>query len=211
MLYMAGRLETGIEVLDRKLDGGLPPGTIVAMTAEPASQSELILYELTAARGSLYLTTERSDQAVRDAIEKTNAPVGSPTVRDISGSEPLDQANRLIRALPEGANLIIDTANVLERGDRNRFRNFMTELQTHMVNTGSIAFMHCMKEQTPPQNRSSTKHMADVVFDLETQVRGSELENRLTVPKFRGGTALKESIKLELSDEVAIDTSRDIA
>jgi len=208
---MAGRLETGIEVLDRKLDGGLPPGTIVALTAEPASQSELILYELTAARGSLYLTTERSDQAVRDAIEKTNAPVGSPTVRDISGSEPLDQANRLIRALPEGANLIIDTANVLERGDRNRFRNFMTELQTHMVNTGSIAFMHCMKEQTPPQNRSSTKHMADVVFDLETQVRGSELENRLTVPKFRGGTALKESIKLELADEVAIDTSRDIA
>lgn len=208
---MAGRLETGIEVLDRKLDGGLPPGTIVAMTAEPASQSELILYELTAARGSLYLTTERSDQAVRDAIEKTNAPVGSPTVRDISGSEPLDQAHRLIRALPEGANLIIDTANVLERGDRNRFRNFMTELQTHMVNTGSIAFMHCMKEQTPPQNRSSTKHMADVVFDLETRVRGSELENRLTVPKFRGGTALKESIKLELADEVAIDTSRDIA
>jgi len=208
---MAGRLETGIEVLDRKLDGGLPPGTIVALTAEPASQSELILYELTAARGSLYLTTERSDQAVRDAIEKTNAPVGSPTVRDISGSEPLDQANRLIRALPEGANLIIDTANVLERGDRNRFRNFMTELQTHMVNTGSIAFMHCMKEQTPPQNRSSTKHMSDVVFDLETQVRGSELENRLTVPKFRGGTALKESIKLELADEVAIDTSRDIA
>ncbi|NHN40304.1 transcriptional regulator [Halorubellus sp. JP-L1] len=208
---MAGRLETGIEVLDRKLDGGLPPGTIVALTAEPASQSELILYELTAARGSLYLTTERSDQAVRDAIEKTNAPVGSPTVRDISGSEPLDQANRLIRALPEGANLIIDTANVLERGDRNRFRNFMTELQTHMVNTGSIAIMHCMKEQTPPPNRSSTKHMSDVVFDLETAVRGSELENRLTVPKFRGGTALKESIKLELSDEVAIDTSRDIA
>jgi len=208
---MAGRLETGIEVLDRKLDGGLPPGTIVALTAEPASQSELILYELTAARGSLYLTTERSDQAVRDAIEKTNAPVGSPTVRDISGSEPLDQANRLIRALPEGANLIIDTANVLERGDRNRFRNFMTELQTHMVNTGSIAIMHCMKEQSPPPNRSSTKHMADVVFDLDTAVRGSELENRLTVPKFRGGTALKESIKLELSDEVAIDTSRDIA
>lgn len=208
---MAGRLETGIEVLDRKLNGGLPPGTIVALTAEPASQSELILYELTAARGSLYLTTERSDQAVRDAIEKTNAPVGSPTVRDISGSEPLDQANRLIRALPEGANLIIDTANVLERGDRNRFRNFMTELQTHMVNTGSIAVMHCLKEQTPPPNRSSTKHMVDVVFDLETQVRGSELENRLTVPKFRGGTALTESIKLELADEVAIDTSRDIA
>ena len=77
---MAGRLETGIDVLDRKLNGGLPPGSIVAFTASPASQSELLLYELTAARGTLYLTTERSDQAVRDAIENTNAPVGSPTV-----------------------------------------------------------------------------------------------------------------------------------
>ncbi|WP_257300653.1 transcriptional regulator [Haloarchaeobius sp. FL176] len=208
---MAGRLETGIDVLDRKLNGGLPPGSIVAFTASPASQSELLLYELTAARGTLYLTTERSDQAVRDAIENTNAPVGSPTVRDISGSEPLDQANRLIRALPEGANLVIDTADVLERGDRNRYRSFMNELQTHMVNTGSIAFMHCLDGHHIPTNRDTTKHMADVVFALETQVRGAELENRLSVPKFRGGTALVETVKLELADEVAIDTSRDIA
>ncbi|GAA0674444.1 RAD55 family ATPase [Natronoarchaeum mannanilyticum] len=208
---MEGRLDTGIDVLDRKLDGGIPPGSIIAFTASPASQSELLLYQLTAARGSLYLTTQRSDQAVRDAIESTAAPTGSPTVRDISGSEPLDQANRLIRALPEGANLIIDPVDVLEQREQSRYRNFINDLQNHMVNTGSLAILHCLDGTAPPDNRDTTQHMADIIFDLTTTVRGTDLENRLSVPKFRGGQALTETIKLEMQDQVDIDTSRDIA
>jgi KaiC/GvpD/RAD55 family RecA-like ATPase len=208
---MAGRLDTGIDVLDRKLDGGIPPGSTIAFTASPASQSELLLYQLTAARGSLYLTTQRSDQSVRDAIEANDCPTGSPTVRDISGSEPLDQANRLIRALPEGANLIIDPVDVLERREPSRYRNFLNDLQNHMVNTGSIAVLHCLDGHNVPANRDTTQHMADIVFDLTTTVRGTDVENRLSVPKFRGGEALTETIKLELQDQVDIDTSRDIA
>ena len=57
---MVERLRTGIEVLDRKLDGGIPAGSIVALTADPASQAELFLYELTATRGTLYLSLDRT-------------------------------------------------------------------------------------------------------------------------------------------------------
>jgi KaiC/GvpD/RAD55 family RecA-like ATPase len=117
----------------------------------------------------------------------------------------------LIRALPEGANLIIDPVDTLERREPARYRNFLNELQTHMVNTGSIAVLHCLDGPNPPKNRDSTEHMADLVFDLDTRVEGTDMVNRLAVPKFRGGRALTETIKLELADEVAIDTSRDIA
>lgn len=209
--FMTGRLKTGIDILDRELRGGIPAGSIVALCASPASQSELFLYELTAARGTLYLTTQRSDQSVRDAIEASNTDVGDPTVRDIGGSEPLDQANRLIRALPEGANLIIDPVDELEHRERARYCNFLNEVQTHMVNTNSIAILHCLTDPHVPENRPTTQHMADVVFHLETEANGSDLENRLSVPKFRGGRALDERLKLELSDKVDIDTSRDIA
>ena len=208
---MSSRLETGIDILDRKLAGGIPAGSIVALCADPASQADLLLYQLTDARGTLYITTKRSDQAVRDAIDSTDAPVGSPTVRGIAGSEPLDQANRLIRSLPEGANLIIDPVDVLEERESSRYTNFLNELQTHMVNTNSIAFLHCLDGHSVPENRDTTKHMADVVFDLETTTRGTDLVNFLAVPKFRGGQALTETIKLQLVDEVDIDTSRDIA
>lgn len=53
--------------------------------------------------------------------------------------------------------------------------------------------------------------MADVIFKLETKLKGDRIENRLAVPKFRGGRALSEVVKLDLAGSIDIDTSRDIA
>lgn len=208
---MAQRLPTGISVLDRQLDGGIPAGSIVTLTADPASQSELFLYKLTAARGTLYLTSIRSDQAVRDAFDRSTTQVGDPTVRDIGGSTPLDRANRLIRELPVSANLIVDIVDPLEQSDQARYREFLNGLQTHMINTGSVAVLHAMKSESEPENRYLSEHMSDLVFDLRTNVTSSEIVNRMVIPKFRGGRALEEPIKLSLTEEVTIDTSRDIA
>jgi hypothetical protein len=47
--------------------------------------------------------------------------------------------------------------------------------------------------------------------NLNIEVNGDRIENRLAVPKFRGGRALTDIIKLELAESVSIDTSRDIA
>jgi KaiC/GvpD/RAD55 family RecA-like ATPase len=209
--YVSDRLTTGIHVLDRQLDGGIPAGSIVFLGADPASQSELFLYELTAVRGTLYLTTLRSAAAVHDAVGRTAGTTGNPTVRDIGGGAPLDAANRLIRELPEGANLIVDVVDVLEETETPRYREFLNELQTHMVNTGGLTVLHGLKADDVPLNRRYTQHMADVVFDLQTKVDGSEIVNRLAVPKFRGGRAPDETIKLRLSERVTVDTSRDIA
>lgn len=208
---MTRRLKTGIDILDRKLEGGIPAGSVVAIIANPASQSELLLYELTAARGTLYLTTERSAEAVRDALDRTNTRVGNPNIRHIGGDAPLDHANRLIRALPEAANLIIDPIDGLEREVRPRYLNFMNDLQTMMVNTGGLAFIHCLDGRDVPPQRDTTEYMADVVFDLETTIKGESVENKLSVPKFRGGRALEDTIKLQLTERVTVDTSRDIA
>lgn len=208
---MPGRLPTGITVLDRQLDGGIPAGSIVLLNADPASQSELFLYELSAARGTLYLTTVRSEHAVRDALDRTPARTGKPTIRDIGADAPLDHANRLVSALPEEANLIVDTLDPLESAEYARYRNFLNELQTHMANTGGLTVLHGLKGRNVPDNRDVTEHMADVVFDLRTDVRGTEVINRLAVPKFRGGIAPDETIKLKLEGSVTVDTSRDIA
>ncbi len=208
---MANRLPTGITVLDRQIDGGIPAGSIVLLTATPASQSELLLYELTAVRPTLYLTTVRSDQAVKDALARSTSRVGDPTVRDVGGDAALDHANRLIRDLPEESNLVVDVVDVLEGANPTRYREFLNQVQNHMINTGSLTVLHGLKGESVPDNRSFTTHMADVVFDLRTEVQGSEIVNRLAVPKFRGGRALEETIKLRLADTVSIDTSRDIA
>ncbi len=204
-------LPTGIGVLDRMLDGGIPEGSIVALTASPASQSELILYEMTNARRTLYVTTRRSPEAIRDAFERTNTEVGQPNIQGVPGDAPLDHVRDMVRTLPEGSNLIIDPIDTLEELGSNRYTAFLNGLQTQMINTGSIAFLHCIEGRAIPKQRDITEYVADVIFGLETRISGDSLENRLAVPKFRGGRAMDEPIKLELRDSVSIDTSRDIA
>ncbi|WP_276271391.1 RAD55 family ATPase [Haloarcula litorea] len=209
---MVNRLRTGIDVLDRKLDGGIPAGSIVALSAQPASQAELFLYELTATRGTLWLSLDRTAESVVASIEQTPANTGDPTVRHISGEAPLDNAGKLVSALPETSNLIVDPLDVLEAQEPpSRFRAFMNDLQNHIVNTGSLGILHCLDGRSTPPLRDTTEHFADVVFELKTTTTGDEVENRLAIPKFRGGRAPNDIIKLDLVEEVSIDTSRDIA
>ncbi len=208
---MPDRLPIGVDLLDRRLGGGFPAGSIVAYGAAPASQSELLLYELAATRETMYLTTQRSREAVRDSLSTALSTMDGLTIRDVGGREPLDEMNRLVRTVPEGTNLIIDPVDILERRDHTRYMSFLNDLQTHMANTQSLTVLHCLTGSNVPQHRDTTYHVADVVLELETYIDGSELETRLSVPKFRGGQALTETIKLDLSDRVAVDTSRDIA
>lgn len=205
------RLSTGVDVLDREIAGGLPAGSVVAYQAPAASQGELLLYELTRPRPTLYLTTDRTEDDVSHAIETANAPTGDPYVQLINGQDEIDAARRGFRQAFDEMTVIIDPVDSLERVERGRYKTMLNELKTHMRNTGGIAFLHCLKREDAPETRSATQHMADVVFDLEVDVHGGELDTRLSVLKYRGGRIPAETIKLDLTERVRVDTSRDIA
>ncbi|MFB6267193.1 MAG: RAD55 family ATPase [Halodesulfurarchaeum sp.] len=208
---MADRLSTGVEVLDRELQGGFPAGSVVAYQAPAASQGELLLYELTRPRQSLYLTTDRTEDAVAEAIEQTQAPTGNPDIHLINGEDPVDAARRAFRSAFEDMTVIIDPIDTLERVDRGRYETMLNELKNHMRNTQGIAVLHCLRREHEPDLRPTTQHMADVVFDLDVTVKGGEIDSRLAVRKFRGGRVPAETIKMDLAERVRVDTSRDIA
>ncbi|WP_049970303.1 RAD55 family ATPase [Haladaptatus cibarius] len=207
---MGERLSTGVPVLDRKLEGGLPPGSTVALCAPPASQAELLLSEFTSSRPTLYLTTDRTEESVSAEFRRASDR-RTPEVRYIPGDAPLDHARRLFQRLPSDSTLVVDPVDLLEREDPTRYRNFLHDLQSHVRGTDSLAVLHCLDGRSVPDQRDITEHAVDVVFQLHTEISGDRVENRLAVPKFRGGRALPETIKLELTESVAIDTSRDIA
>jgi archaellum biogenesis ATPase FlaH len=208
---MPARLPTGIDVLDQRLGGGIPPGSIVALSAPPASQAELLLYEFTAPRETLYLTLDRTELGVADSLRRTAVDTGTPTVQYVADDDRTDHAIELLGDLPERSTVVVDPHSAIEREDRSEFFEFMTQLRLHVIDTDSLAVLHCLDGITVPPLRDSTEHLADVVFELTTDVAGATVENRLAVPKFRGGRALTETLKLRLTDSVAVDTSRDIA
>ena len=208
---MATRLPTGIGVLDQRLDGGIPPGSIVALCAPPASQADLLLYEFMGPRETLYLTLDRTELGVSDSLRRTPIDTGDPSVQYVADESRVDHAIELLEELPERSTLIVDPHSVIEREEPDRFLEFMTQLRFHVINTGSLAVLHCLDGHTVPTLRDTTEHVADVLFRLTTNTVGATVENRLAVPKFRGGRALTDTLKLRLTDSVEVDTSRDIA
>ena len=210
-IFGQSRLPTGVEALDRSLGGGLLPGSVVAYLAPPASQSELLLMELSAERNTLYLSGMRTEGAVRDAFERCPAPTGDPVIQYVPADAPLDNTRQMFMSVEGESTVIIDPSNLLEGQEPARYQNFLNELQNHMRNTGSVAVLHCLTGGEDPPLRSVTKHMADTVLDLAVEYQGADVVNRLAIPKFRGGEAPDETMKLELGERVRVDTSRDIA
>jgi DNA repair protein RadA/Sms len=206
------RLPTGIPVLDRELDGGLPAGSVVALTADPASQSELFLNTFAGVRETLYLTTVRSAEAIESGLSESSVETGDPVVEAVDGEDPIEDARERLSSVPDDGTLIVDSAEPLEDASLLRYRSLLSDLGDRVEETDATAVLHALETGGErSRNRVVTEQVADVVFDLRTVVTGTAIENRLAVPKFRGGAALEEPVKLKLTDTVSVDTSRDIA
>ncbi len=208
---MTETLSTGIEVLDRELDGGLPEGRILALLASPVSQSELFLYEMAAVRPTTYLTTERTEADVLGGLERTGTSTDDIDIFRITSEDPLAEARTAIETITERRTLIIDPIHLLEETEPNAYRTFMNDLKTRTSETGGLALLHCLEGRRVPEQRDRTEYLADIIFDLSTELRGGKMENSLSIPKFRGGQALPEAVDLDLTTDVTIDVSRKIA
>ena len=179
----ADRMATGIEPLDRAFDGGFPPGSVVVLRTPPASQSELLLHELTATRGTLYLSTEREESVVRHEMDASTATAGAPTVRSLTDeADPLAAADALVGALPDGANLVVDSVGELERRGRESYVEFLNGLKRTVRERSCLVVLHCLESEDTPAARPTTIHAADAVLDVNPE-RGSETS--IEVPKFR--------------------------
>lgn len=212
VLRTAHRFRTGIGPLDRKLGGGIPAGSVVALSAQPASQSELLLYQLAGQGQTLYLTTQRRTASVRRAIESSEeASLADVHVHSVDpanpGPEIADYADRFETPLA----LVVDPMDAVEAGEMETVRSTLRTVQQRVAETESIAVLHCLDGRRTDEARDVTTYMADLVFDLQTHVDDDTVENRLSVPKFRGGRALTDALRLELTDRVVVDNSRDIA
>lgn len=208
---MSDRLGIGVQPLDRKLGGGLPTGSVVALTASPSSQSELLLSRLLAGHETAYLSTERTASAIRSALRARGVDLDALTIYDVGRETPVIDALQFVRERVDQELLIVDPVNRLEGGDEDQYREFLTALGRQVANTDATALLYGLSGPTIPEGRTLTTYMADVVVELETTVEDGTVENQLTVPKFRGGRAFEESMRLELTERVKVDTSRDIA
>lgn len=201
----SNRLPTGIDALDRAMGGGVPPGRLVLLVSDPGVQSELIVDSILAQRDTLYVTTDRPEWEVMKDIEP-GLGSGEIQVRDHTPDSLLSGVESLLDELGTSWNFVLDSVNELELVPRPRYRLFLSDVKQRLFETGSVGLLTGVTVGHESA-RDLTLRRADIVLRLETRTSDHEIENRLSVPKFRGGAAMTETVKLELTDEVRVDES----
>lgn len=206
------RIPTGVSNLDRALGGGIPTGSIITLSVHPASQAELMVHMLSKKRDTYYITTERSRESIRYEYHRSPTGADMPTIVELDIGNPLENARDRIELIPEDQFTVFNPINVVEsEASKEDYRTFLNELQEHMLDTDGITLLYALDGHSIPDTRDTTLNISDIILDLDTKVDSGEIINELAIPKFRGGRALDETLKLELTETVAIDTSRDIA
>lgn len=204
-------VSTGIESLDRKLDGGFPTGSIVAIAARPEGQSELVLGEFIDGQTVTYLTVERDPDTIARYHDACDISCDEIEVHRLDSDDPLADAQRHLDDLTEPTIVVFDPIRSLERQPEPSYTEFLHELSDYVIETDSIAYLHCIEGNESAGQHDLTMYLADVVILLETDTSGDRVETTLCIPKLRGGDALEDVIKLDLSGEVDIDVTRKIA
>jgi hypothetical protein len=162
-------LSFGVAGIDDRLGAPLRPGSVVALSADPASPSEELLYPPAAANPGRYLTTLRGAAEVRAHADRT-VGAGRMDVREATGSSLLDDPAGSFSGLEARSVVVLDPATELEREGRERYRAFLDTLVRAVRTTESVAVLHCLRMNPRALQRDLTLAVADVVLELETYV-----------------------------------------
>lgn len=213
-----GRLSTGLGSLDRLLGGGVPAGRMIALIAPPETQGELLVKQLAGMRSTRYLSTFRPKWEIQEELADyvQNRMLADEAHIDldvdyVTPDELLDSPDRYLADLPAASNLIIDSIDEFEVEDRSRYVGFLNAVKETLWDTGSLGLFYGMADNHDHPARSLTLKRSDLVWELRRTIKSNDIEHHLVISKFRGGKALTEPVKLVLTDDVRIDTSRDIA
>lgn len=209
------KFETGIDPLDRELDGGIPASTFFIYQADPNSKSELLLEKLATKFPTVYITTQRSEEFLKNSFDKSNLITDTPTIVDASAEINLnDHIESSISSAPDNSLIIIDSIDIIEeKSSEEELRQWLNKLYTQIQHTGSILLFHAYK-QSPDSltiERKQLLGMADLILELDQEVDGKEVENFFRISKFRGGGDTSERLKVMMDGEIEVDTKRAIS
>ncbi len=209
-----GKLSTGIEILDNPeyLEGGFQKGAVVTLLANPIATAELFLFDLASVRKTNYFTTARSADSVEKSLDAMGRSLDDFEIVDLySADDPFDATMEALEDVGEEENIIFDIFSDVVRYDRGDEILDLTYRVSH--ETDSVTYLYMVKEddETLTYEESRVPYASDAVMKMMTGIEGEKVENRLSISKLRGQTPPPKTVKLNIGEEIEVDTSRDIA
>lgn len=205
--------QTGIRELDRKLGGGIPPGTLVAVEAPPRAQREPLLCAGAGQRLTRYFTTVKSEQAVRKQFERARTDAKLHAVDEIRPESATGTIPAQLEELETGQDFVVDVVDPVEDAvDPRTYGDFMNELTEHLTDTDSVGYLHAYRSDEQSRQRQITLDVADFVWRLVPVESRGEINYILKIPKTNGLdlSAKDRYLEIQIGQDVDIDQTRNI-
>lgn len=225
---------TGISILDKRLDGGLPEGSLVCVYANPVSMPEAFLYQFASVRKTYYFNTSRPAQYIQRNIAAMGFSLENIEFIDVftqyylnefgqfvledryRDKEIFDFIDHHISKIVEGGgdyNVIFDSISFFLKLDVGKGLKewLINKLYVASKQSNNLFYIYLMKGVHPEDLVYMVMDICDVIFDIDSERVGDRISSRLSIPKIRDKPPMMETFKFYISEGIQIDTSRDIA
>jgi KaiC/GvpD/RAD55 family RecA-like ATPase len=230
----SNRLSTGLSILDRTLNGGIPKGSLVYFSAEPVTQPEIFLFEFTTPRKTFYFTTDKSEDNIKRHMAELNFNYDQIEFFDIrqeyyddiyvTSTEHGEGERRLYELIDSKLDYIYSTGEsnytiifdhfsfLIDMNiDVHALKNLLHKIYEMDKERESTCILFVLKGVHDRRLETIFQNVCDVIFDVDVERKGDKMACKLSIPRIRGMAPIVDYIRFKVSDRVYIDTSRDIA
>jgi len=225
---------TGISILDKRLDGGLPEGSLVCVYANPISMPEAFLYQFASVRKTYYFNTSRPAQYIQRNIAAMGFNLENIEFIDVFTQYYLNKFGQFVledryrdkeifdfidhhisKILEDGGdyNVIFDSISFFLKLDVGKGLKewLINKLYVASKQSNNLFYIYLMKDVHPDDIVYMVMDICDVIFDIDSERVGDRISSRLSILKIRDKPPMMETFKFYISEGIQIDTSRDIA
>lgn len=224
-------LSTGLPTLDKELDGGLLPGSLVYLTADSMTMGEIFLFQFIQQRPSYYVNTERKPEHITNNIlqfgfessgvkfidihekfyEKSGKLLDRGELRDYKVMDFFIKQLELIDA--REINLIVDTITFFQQLEvkRSKFKELVDIMYETIKRTQGLGFLYGIKSDKRSLIENEVINICDAVFDISLIRKADKTTTELTIPKARDRPIHGNVLKFKIEGGIIMDTSREIA
>ncbi len=224
-------LSTGLPTLDKELDGGLLPGSLVYLTADSMTMGEIFLYQFVQQRQSYYVNTERKPAHILNNVklfgfessgfkfidvhekyyEKVGRLLDRGELRDYKIMDFFIKQLELIDV--REINLIVDTITFFQQLEvkRSKFKELIDIMYETIKRTQGLGFLYGIKCDDRSLIENEVINTCDAVFDISLIRKADKTTTELTIPKARDRPIHGNVLKFKIEGGIIMDTSREIA
>ncbi|MCS7122207.1 MAG: RAD55 family ATPase [Archaeoglobaceae archaeon] len=224
-------IPTGIFVLDRNLNGGIPSGSFVCVYANPLAMPEVFLYHFASVTKSYYINTSRPSKYIKLDMERNSIPTDNVTFVDIYTQYYFSESGQLIfehskykdkevfdlvddvLSKVDDAVVIVDSLSFfLKLNIESSFKEWLiNRLYNFAKEKDTVVYSYVIKDFHTEDVVKKILDVSDVVLDITIERSGERFINKFAVPKIRGRRAILDYFRFYVEEGVRIDTSKDIA